>query len=54
MRTHAHMCVCLYVCAREWKYANMKNRIRRMILSVVELFANVQCFCFYIKPSSRR
>ena len=42
-----------YVYVFVHKYTNMeKERIRRMILFIVELFACVEWFGFYVKPLS--
>ena len=38
------VCVCVYVCANK-----KKQGFQKMILSVVELFANVKRFGFYLK-----
>ena len=49
----ASVCVCICVCVCVYKYTNMKKQgVQRMILFIVELFASIKSFGFYIKPSS--
>ena len=47
---YIYLCVCVCVCVCKY---DKKWGIQRMILIVVELFASVKCFGFYIKTIIR-
>ena len=43
-----YVCVCVCVCVCKYE----KQGIEKTILFILKLMANVECFGFYIKPSS--